>query len=233
METFARGPRRLLDIALTLAVALAVFGFSRTAHAAQVVHTSPLPYSNFYGDGGCWSYEPDLECGRSWDTEFAAELPKFDHALGQLESVALDVVFLFSVVGNYDIIASTTESAPSINVLDLGPHEPREATSCVGLSAGATCTFDYGEIDQRFRYDFLDENEFQESGSLWWYADSRGGLNHLYGYQAIGELDLTFLNGTEFTVTYDYTPVPEPSTALLLSAGLLMLSHANARERGA
>ncbi len=227
MSVTARGIR----FAATLLLAtIALGGLASAAEADQTELPASFVTLGFYGDGGCSG--PGSWCGQSWDINFLIEVPRFDDALGQLESITLSSSFLFEATAEYSIVESAIEVAPSVSGRHNGESSARTASQCVGLPVGTSCAVDYGVFSQDY-VEVLTSQPLYEEGDPYWYWDEYwGGIGHEYGYQAIGESDQVFLEAPEMIVTYSYTPVPEPSTALLLGLGLTVMARSRACARG-
>lgn len=211
-------PARLVRLHLVL-VAMA-FGAFET-QAATIEQAATFSYLNFYGDGAC--PHVDSVCGLSFDIEYVLDFPRFDESLGELEFISIDILFLFNIQVDYNVIESTAEFPPFVSGAHNGASSFREATECVGLSVGSKCHVDYGDFSQLLPDDYHTPDEYSyQTGPTWRDSGFRGGFGTLWHVGEDGDsLDMAFLEGTSGTVTYSYTPVPEPSTALLLGIGLV------------
>lgn len=186
----------------------------REAQAARIEYTGSFGSLEFHVDGSCPFI--DLQCAADYELRSLLNFPKFDHSLGELESVSIEYLYLFNVQGDYNVIESTAESPPTVG--------GRAATECVGLPVGSICHVDYGVFSQAFTDEFSDESSFSGPGTTWAYADLEGGVGAWWHLGEKGDFDFAFLEGTAASVTYTYTPVPEPSTALLLGFGIVGLA---------
>ncbi len=213
-------PFGIAKIVGILAAALGLLSGAGSVSAAQLEYVPPAIFHDFYGDGGCLQDGADLYCGETIDILYQVQIPDFDDSLGTLESVTLRAVFEFNAQATYSIHQSVQEMAPWAGSV--------AATNCLGLEVGGTCSVDYGDYVQIAVESFAVRHF--DGAAPFWFEDYFGGVDHVYGYQAWGDIELRFLSEPDVTITYVYTPIPEPSTGALVAVGLAGMRAARRRK---
>lgn len=180
----------------------------------------------------------------NWTTN--VDLPKFDPALGTLNSITFELegdVGGLARFESLDAASTTVTTKLSANIRlrrpdlsDLVISTPSAQTvESVGAFDG---NIDFGGASGR-TYDTLAASDFESSmltapfspldQSLFIGAAEMVTLN----VRAVGQshgagagnllLQFNTLAGADVSVTYDYTPIPEPTTLVMLLAGMALL----------
>lgn len=163
-----------------------------------------------------------------YDLYYAVEADQFNPLLGTLNQVRVDYDFDFQISGTTGPAGGSLTSSVSLELnVNFSP-----------LSDSANIAVDIGGPNVLLEYPFSVEGGATISSASTFYnafigdggvfltseADSFGGTSLIASSlgTATGQLDL--LGGT-ISLTYDYTPVPEPASAALLALGGLILAR--------
>jgi hypothetical protein len=220
--------RTLLALQLVLLCALA----SGSAVRADTVVQNRMFQPGIEGASGSCTPAPQLDrfCFQSRSYTGSFDIDGFDPALGTLSTITIG--FSTTLVAEFDYAFESggyTNAVPHSLDFDFGmgllghnstaifDDDTEVDTSCDGVQAGEECSISWQiAIGTSSTFSAVGLGLVGLSPVTILYD---GGWEHLYG----GSIEASWSHQdppqVSFEATYDYVPVPEPTTALLLIAG--------------
>ena len=197
---------------------------------AQIVYEYDIEIFNPHAGGGCGTQV--CQESKHWISGYL-DLPQFDPTLGALDSLTFETSITLEFQTRYQLSPWFPPDSPGTSRfsagLDVFLVRGETIAQLIAQQAQTecepTCQLDWHFESTSATVFNNDLARFIGSGTVDIQSEGQGGMtgstNYHYG---VGNPSVSL------RATYDYTPVPEPSTALLLGIGLLVAIRGRRRK---